>query len=144
MCVTLLSTHSEGIYFSSIPRSDRLLGPPSLVSSGYRALSPRVKRQGCKADHSPQSDAEVKNASSYTSTPTYVCIARCLIKHRIRLTGMVLKHRDNFATTFSLYPSKLVILISNRCMEQYCGGMWTEQPNWTCMGHANPFLNYCS
>jgi hypothetical protein len=33
------------------------------------ALSRRVKRPGCEADHSPPSSAEVKNAWNYTSTP---------------------------------------------------------------------------
>jgi hypothetical protein len=33
------------------------------------ALTLRIKRPGCEADHSPQSSAEVKNAWSYTSTP---------------------------------------------------------------------------
>jgi hypothetical protein len=42
------------------------------------ALSLGVKRPGCEADHSPPSSAEVKNAWSYTSTPT------------VRLHGVVL------------------------------------------------------
>jgi hypothetical protein len=36
---------------------------------GTRVLYLGVKRSGRKADHSPPSTAEVKNASSYTSTP---------------------------------------------------------------------------
>jgi hypothetical protein len=36
------------------------------------ALSPRVKRQGRKADHSPPASAEVKEMWIYTSTPSYV------------------------------------------------------------------------
>jgi hypothetical protein len=35
------------------------------------ALSPRVKRQGREADHSPPSSADVKNAWRYTSAPTH-------------------------------------------------------------------------
>jgi len=42
------------------------------------ALSLRVKRLGCEADHSPPSSAEVKNAWRYTSI------------HTIRLHGVVL------------------------------------------------------
>jgi hypothetical protein len=38
-------------------------------------FSLEVKRPGYKADHS-----EVKNARSYTSTPPYVMMARCLIR----------------------------------------------------------------
>jgi hypothetical protein len=54
------------------------------------ALSLGVKRPGCEADHSPPSSAEVKNAWSYTSTPQYVFMAWCLVKHR-----------DNFTFTFN-------------------------------------------
>jgi hypothetical protein len=45
-----------------------------------------VKRPGCEADHSPSSSSEVKNAWRYTSTPQFIFMAWCL-----------LKHRDNFA-----------------------------------------------
>jgi hypothetical protein len=53
------------------------------------ALSLGLKRPGREADHSPPSSAEVKNAWSYTSTPQYVFVAWCLVKHR-----------DNFTFTF--------------------------------------------
>jgi hypothetical protein len=53
------------------------------------ALSLGVKRPGREADHSPPSSAEVKNALRYTSTPPYVFMAWCLVKHR-----------DNFTFTF--------------------------------------------
>jgi hypothetical protein len=58
-------------FFSSPPRPDRLWGPPGLLSNGYEGegvLSSGVKRPGREADHSPSSNAEVKNAGSYTST----------------------------------------------------------------------------
>jgi hypothetical protein len=45
-------------------------------------LSLGVKRPGREAGHSPPSSAEVKNAWSYTSTPQYVFMAWCLVKHR--------------------------------------------------------------
>jgi hypothetical protein len=41
-----------------------------------------VKLAGSEADHSPPSSAEVKNAWSYASTPQYVFMAWCLVKHR--------------------------------------------------------------
>jgi len=50
------------------------------------ALFLGVKRPGHEADHSPPSSAEVKNAWSYTSTPQYVFVALCLVKHRDYLT----------------------------------------------------------
>jgi hypothetical protein len=53
-------------------------------------LSPRIKRSEREADHSLPSSAEVKNPCSCTSTPPYVDMPWCLIKHRIRLHGVVL------------------------------------------------------
>jgi hypothetical protein len=43
-------------------------------------LSPGIKRPGREADHSPASSVEV-NAWSYTSTPQYIFMACCWIKH---------------------------------------------------------------
>jgi hypothetical protein len=48
-----------------------------------------VKRQEREADHSPPSSAGVKNEWSYTSAPPYVFKVLCLVKHRIRLHGVV-------------------------------------------------------
>jgi hypothetical protein len=53
-------------FFSIQQCPDRLWGPSSLLYSGYRGL---------KADHSPPSSADVKNAWIYTSTPPYVFMA---------------------------------------------------------------------
>jgi hypothetical protein len=65
--------------------------PPIQWAPG--ALFLEVKWPGRKADHSPPSSAEVKNARSYTSTPQYVFMAWCLVKQR-----------DNF--TFTFYPNE--------------------------------------
>jgi hypothetical protein len=54
-------------------------------------VSPGVKRPGREADQSSPSNAEVKNALSYTSTPPYIVIAWYLVKHR-----------DNFTFTLPL------------------------------------------
>jgi hypothetical protein len=43
-------------------------------------LYPRVKRLERETDHSPPSNAEVKNAWCYASTPQYVFMAWCLVK----------------------------------------------------------------
>jgi hypothetical protein len=59
--------------------------------TGGRALSLGVERPGREADHSFPSRAEVKNEWSYTSTPQYVFMAWCLVKHRdnLALTSLV-------------------------------------------------------
>jgi len=57
------------------------------------ALSPGVKWPGCETDHSPPSGAEVKNVWHYTSSPQYIFIVWCLVKHR-----------DNFTFNLYLYP----------------------------------------
>jgi hypothetical protein len=49
------------------------------------AVSLGVKRPGREADHPPLSSIAVKNAWSYTSTPRYVFMAWCLVKHRDNL-----------------------------------------------------------
>jgi hypothetical protein len=42
----------------------------------------REKRLGLEADYLPPSSAGGENAWSCTSSPPYVCLAWCLIKHR--------------------------------------------------------------
>jgi hypothetical protein len=46
------------------------------------ALSPGVKQPGRKADYSPPTIAEVKNVWIHTSTPPYVFMAYCSVRHR--------------------------------------------------------------
>jgi hypothetical protein len=70
--------------------------PP--IKSVEGALSLGVKRTGCEADHSPPYSAEVKNAWSYTSTPTTPS-----------WHGAQLKCRNNF--TFYLLPFTIYCLI---------------------------------
>jgi hypothetical protein len=47
------------------------------------ALSPGVKRTGREDDNSPQSNAEVKNAWSCASAPTYAFMAWYLVKAQV-------------------------------------------------------------
>jgi hypothetical protein len=54
------------------------------------ALSLGVKRLGSEADHWPPSSAKVKKAWSYTSTPQYVFMVWCLVKHRDNFTFLPL------------------------------------------------------
>jgi hypothetical protein len=79
---SISSRGSEGNFFSSPPRSDRLWSPASLLSKGYWGPFPRLKRPGREADHSLPSSVEVKNAWSYTSTPQYVFMEWYLVKHK--------------------------------------------------------------
>jgi hypothetical protein len=59
--------------------------PPSYPMS-TRGPFLRGKAAGHEADHSPPSSAEVKNAWIYTSTPQYVFMAWCSVKHRDNFT----------------------------------------------------------
>jgi hypothetical protein len=55
--------------FSSPRRPDRLWGPPSLLSNGYRrALSLGVKQPGRETDRLSPTSAEAKNTRIYAST----------------------------------------------------------------------------
>jgi len=69
-----------------------------------RALG--VKRKELEVDHTSPSSAEIENACSYTSTPQYVFIAWCLVKHK-----------DNFTSTKALQCSGVspIILMSFHC-----------------------------
>jgi hypothetical protein len=64
------------------------------------ALSLGIKGPGREADHSPPSNAEVKNAWSYTSTPQYVFMAWCLVNHRDNFTflHLILVHMYKYNT----------------------------------------------
>jgi hypothetical protein len=42
-------------------------------------LSPELKRPGREADHSPPTSPQVKKTWTYTSTPSYVFMAWCLV-----------------------------------------------------------------
>jgi hypothetical protein len=42
---------------------------PASCPMGAGALSPKVKRPGCEADHSPPTSAEIKKMWIYTATP---------------------------------------------------------------------------
>jgi hypothetical protein len=71
-------------------------------SEAHSASSPwilRVKHPGRKADHSPQSSAEVKNARGYVSTPQYVFIKGYSVKHR---DSFILPPHDFATNTRSL------------------------------------------
>jgi hypothetical protein len=100
--------------FTSPHRPDRLWGPSNLLFNGYWGLFPRrVELSEREADHSTPPSAEVKKIWIYTSTPSHVFMAQCLVTHR-----------DNFC--FYLYyvrmkasfPLKITNKIS--CPEDGC------------------------
>jgi hypothetical protein len=63
------------------------LGPNSAsYSMDTEDLSPGVKRPKCEPDLSPPSNADVKDAWSYNSTPPYIFMVWSLIKHRDNFT----------------------------------------------------------
>jgi hypothetical protein len=57
-------------------------------------LSVGVKRPGCKADHTPPSSAEVKEWVELYSTPQYVFMAWCLVKHKGQLQLYLYLYHD--------------------------------------------------
>jgi hypothetical protein len=48
---------------------------PSSIQREQGALSPGVMRPDCEADHSPPSNAELKNDGAISPTPPYVYMA---------------------------------------------------------------------
>jgi len=73
-------------FFSLLPRSDRLWGQPSLLSSGYWGSFPVGKATGGMHLTTNTSSAEVKNAWMYISTPACVLMTWYLVKHRDNFT----------------------------------------------------------
>jgi hypothetical protein len=65
------------------------LGPTKPLIKRVRFFS-GVKRPEHEDNHSPLSRVEVKNAWSYTSTPPYVFMVWCLVKHKMRLMAWYL------------------------------------------------------
>jgi hypothetical protein len=80
------SRRGLGIFlFATVSR--QALGPTQpAIQWVPGALSLGVKRPGYEPDHTPPSSAEVKNEWSYTSTPQYVFMAWCLVKHTDNFT----------------------------------------------------------
>jgi hypothetical protein len=77
-----LSSSRGWKFFSSPHHPDWLWGPPSQdIQCVPGALFLGVKRLGHEADHSPPSNAKVKNAWSYITIPSkYAFMAWCSVK----------------------------------------------------------------
>jgi hypothetical protein len=83
------------------------LGPtqlPILWVPGVLSLG--LKRPVREADHSLPPSAEIKNAWSYTSTPQYICMAWCLVKHRYNFT---FTFTFTFSSLLNGHPGLLLI-----------------------------------
>jgi len=77
---------------------------------------PGVMRSGREVDHSPPSSAEVKNTWSYTFTPSYVSIVRCLVKYKIHFHDV--KHRGNFIITYTFtFGGRIGLFLNDSCSE---------------------------
>jgi hypothetical protein len=90
----LIFVHSNSGIFLFATASKVVLGPTQPLPNHWvpGAPSSRVKRPGREADRSHPSSAEVKNAwRYYTSTPQYVFMAWCLVKHRDNFTFTILR-----------------------------------------------------
>jgi hypothetical protein len=94
-------------FFSSSLRPDRLWGPHSLLSNGYRgALTSGEKPSVREANHSPPSNVKAKNLWSYTSTPQCFFMALCFVKHRNKFTFTFTEcSRMRGTTIFVMTPS---------------------------------------
>jgi hypothetical protein len=78
-------------FFSTLQRPDRLWGPPSLVSYGYRRLLPRgYSSRGVKRTTHLHQMPRSRMMELYL-TPPYVFMAQCLIKHRDNSTFLFLR-----------------------------------------------------
>lgn len=76
---------------------------------GTGALSPAVNvpGHGREYDHTPASSGEVKNAWSYSYTPTHVFIAWCLMEHQ----GQFCLYSSLFLTWLSHYCSAWTLAV---------------------------------
>jgi hypothetical protein len=68
--------------FSTAQIPDRIWGPSSLLSNGYRGLL----THDCVTDHTLPSNTEVKNVRKHTSTSPWIFLTLYLIKHKNNLT----------------------------------------------------------
>jgi hypothetical protein len=85
---------------SSLPSNvqNLLWGPPSLLFSGYRSFLPKIMWPGSEDDHSPPTNADVKNEWSYTSTPHIPSLysqGKFTFLHFRRLTSLWILIRSN-------------------------------------------------
>jgi hypothetical protein len=76
-------------------------------------VSPGVKRLEHGADHSPPSSAEVKNTWHYTSTPHYVFMEWCLVKHRDNFTFSFIRQTDRQTLFFHVRIKDPIIVEPN-------------------------------
>jgi len=93
--IGVLGFHSRrglGIFlFTTLSRTALgLTQPPIQWVPGDPSLG--IKRPR-REDYSPQSSAEFKNAWSYASTPPYVFMALCLVKHSDNCTFYLILHK---------------------------------------------------
>jgi hypothetical protein len=96
-------------FFATASRPNLGFTQASYSMGMRRTLFPGVKQPGCEADHSPLSNAEVKNTWSYTSTPQYAFMAWWLITQETsQWPWCVVKHGDNliFFFTLPLFPHR--------------------------------------
>jgi hypothetical protein len=129
------SRHGLGIFlFTTVSRP--ALGPtqpPIQWVSG--AVSLGVKRPGCEADHSLPSNAEFKNAWSYTSTPQYAFMAWCSVK---KSTGTTLPFRMTLLHEVILWTdgrTKLQADGKNRKNDMWIGD-WQRKELPICLSKA--------
>jgi hypothetical protein len=82
---------------------------PASYPMGTSGSFTGVKQPGCEADHPSLSSDDVKNAWSYTSTPPFIFMMWCLVKHRDKFTFIFMY------SVVSVYPHNSNILFSILC-----------------------------
>jgi hypothetical protein len=96
----LCQRQRRDVFFFTIP-SRSAVGPTQILMQWVpRDFTPGVKRPGRKADHSPRSSVEVKNAWSYTSTP------------QIRLHDVVFSSAHGKFYLYHCYKGKVVHVLN--------------------------------
>jgi len=111
------------------------------------APSPMGKAAGSWSCLSPPSSAEFKNAWSYTSTPQYVFMARCLVKHGDNFTfTLTMSHGSAWETTHLnsslVFTLKMEAEKSSEMLASYHNTTLSHNMNMETVRYSEMFISY--